>query len=93
MGWDVTPRCQPDVPFPFAKPNYPYGHVVVGNTPERFGRLAKAARDFVAGDPKHPPAVFVNAWNEWTEGSYLLPEEKYGTAYLKALKEALGREG
>ena len=91
MGWDVTPRCEHNVPFPFAKPTYPYGHIVVGNTPERFGRLCKAAADFVAANPKHPPAVFVNAWNEWTEGSYLLPEEKHGTAYLKALKQAFSR--
>jgi hypothetical protein len=91
MGWDVTPRCEHQVPFPFAKPNYPYGHVVVGNTPDRFGKLCKAAADFVAANPKHPPAVFVNAWNEWTEGSHLLPEEKYGTAYLKSLKQAFHR--
>ena len=63
---------------------------LVGSTPERFGRLCKAAADFVAADAKQPRAVFVNAWNEWTEGSYLLPEEKHGTAYLKALKQAFG---
>ena len=90
MGWDVTPRCEHKVPFPFGKPKYPYGHVVVGNTPERFGRLCKLAADHVATDPKRPPAIFVNAWNEWTEGSYLLPEEKHGTAYLKAMKQAIG---
>ena len=33
---------------------------------------------------------FINAWNEWTEGMYLLPEKKYGTAYLEALRDALG---
>jgi hypothetical protein len=88
MGWDVTPRCEHNVPFPFAKPKYPYGHIVVGNAPERFGRLCKLAAEHVAADSKRPPAVFVNAWNEWTEGSYLLPEEKHGTAYLKALQRA-----
>ena len=38
-----------------------------------------------------PFAVFLNSWNEWTEGSYLLPEEKYGTAYLDAIKRVFGR--
>ncbi len=88
MGWDVTPRCEKNVKFPFAKTNYPYTHVVIGNTPERFGRLCKLAAGFAASDAKRPPAVFVNAWNEWTEGSYLLPEGKHETAYLKALKQA-----
>ncbi len=88
MGWDVTPRCEHQIPWPFAKPNYPYCPVIVGNTPEQFGRLCNMAADAVAADPKRPFAVFVNAWNEWTEGSYLLPEEKHGTAYLKALARA-----
>ncbi len=93
MGWDVTPRCEHNVPFPFAKPNYPYGHIVLGNTPERFGRLCKLAAEFAAADGTRPPAVFINAWNEWAEGSYLLPEEKFGTAYLDALRQAFGGQG
>jgi hypothetical protein len=31
----------------------------------------------------------VNSWNEWTEGSALLPQEKYGDGYLRELKKAL----
>lgn len=91
MGWDATPRCEHQVPFPFAKRKYPYCQLVVGNNPERFERLCKLAADFIGNDRKHPPAVFVNAWNEWAEGSYLLPEEKYGTAYLQVLQQVFGR--
>ena len=33
---------------------------------------------------------FLNAWNEWTEGCYLLPEEQTGTARLEAIKRTFG---
>lgn len=97
MGWDVTPRCEKNLAWPFppapgdsAHP-YPYGPVVVGNTPAQFKNLCELARDYVVQTPSPSlNTVFINAWNEWTEGSYLLPEAQHGLAYLQAVKEVFG---
>jgi hypothetical protein len=96
MGWDASPRCRQDVPWPFPKSakgwhEYPYLHVVVGNTPELFEQLLRDAARHVEQDPRQPFAVLLNAWNEWTEGGYLLPEERYGTGYLEAIKRVFGQ--
>jgi glycosyl transferase family WbsX len=96
VGWDATPRCRPDIPWPFpisewsGRHAYPYCHVVVGNTHERFEQLLQDAAEHVKQDPRKPFAVLLNAWNEWTEGCYLLPEDRTGTARLKAVKRTFG---
>jgi len=99
-GWDASPRCRPDVAWPFPpspKPKqgheYPYLPVVVGNTPARFEQLLQDAQQFIRRDPQHPVAVIINAWNEWTEGGYLLPEELDGTAPLEAIQRVFGKSG
>ena len=85
-----------DVPWPFpvaptsGRHEYPYGPVVVGSTPERFEQLLRDAARHVERDPRQPFAVLINAWNEWTEGCFLLPEERTGTARLEAIKRTFG---
>ena len=88
MGWDASPRCiQSDK---FQLKDYPWTPVVVGNTPASFQKQLTEAKIFLDEyNPKHK-IVVLNSWNEWTEGSYLLPEKKYGDAYLKAIKAVFG---
>jgi hypothetical protein len=90
MGWDVTPRCRQDDTWPYPHKEYPYVPVVVGNTPALYEQLLQDARKQCEKDPKKPFGVLLNAWNEWTEGAYLLPEKRTGTQYLEAIKKVFG---
>ena len=85
-GWDASARCRVDEPFPWRVHKYPYMGIVHGATPEKFAKILREARRQALNDPKKPGAVLINAWNEFTEGSYLVPDEKNGSGYLDAVK-------
>ncbi len=63
------------------------GIVIENSTPDKFYSLMKVLCYLT--EKKGKEFVFVNAWNEWGEGMHLEPDEKYGYAYLEALKKAL----
>lgn len=63
------------------------GYMHIGANPEKFEYYLKKT---ISNIRKHgqEPVIFINAWNEWAEGAYLEPDEKYGYSYLEALKSA-----
>ena len=89
VGCDVTPRWHRGVSLPMDFRKLGYEPIIEGNTPEKFGRLCSLALEAAEKNDSQPKAIIINAWNEWTEGMYLLPEQQYGTGYLDELRNAL----
>ena len=77
VDWDNTPRKGAE------------GWVLRNASPslfrKNFERLFEKARRAGA------PFIFVNAWNEWAEGTYLEPDAEYETQYLEAIKAVVGK--
>lgn len=80
IGWDDTPR------FP-AKGIHDVVHY--NNKPQSFAALLSKAKKYADNHPEQPALITINAWNEWVEGSYLLPDMLNGYGYLEAVKEVI----
>lgn len=87
VGWDSSPRMAAQLPFvPGAYPAYP----VWDSSPDEFAEGLRRARRFVADHPTRHPIVTINAWNEWSEGSALLPDSDHGNGFLERILEVFG---
>ncbi|MBR4896879.1 MAG: glycoside hydrolase family 99-like domain-containing protein [Clostridia bacterium] len=78
VGWDNNPRHH-FLTLPVMK----------NNTPENFKKgleMAKAYSDAYNG----VPLITINSWNEWTEMSYLEPDDVWGYGYLEAIRDVFG---
>ncbi|MBQ6286366.1 MAG: glycoside hydrolase family 99-like domain-containing protein [Bacteroidales bacterium] len=74
IGWDNSPRTGQSA-------------VIRDNTPERFEGALRKAKSYVDARPNLHPLITINSWNEWTETSYLQPDDVYGYGYLDAVKK------
>lgn len=74
VGWDNSPRTGKSA-------------VVKNNTPDNFEKGLQMAKAFIDAHPKQAPLITINSWNEWTETSYLEPDNLYGYGYLDAVKK------
>ncbi len=77
-GWDNTAR------------KGKASNIFINANPENYelwlrGAVEKTQQRYI-GDER---LVFVNAWNEWAEGTHLEPDRKYGHSYLSATARAL----
>lgn len=75
VGWDCNPRFQSFRPG-----------IVKGNTPEAFEEGLRMAKNYIDTHDLAAPLITLNSWNEWTETSYLEPDDLYGYGYLEAIK-------
>lgn len=73
VGWDNTPR-------------FAWATRVTDRDPAVFQQALSEAKAFVAARPG-PRIITINAWNEWTEGSYLEPDTVFGERYLNSIRD------
>lgn len=76
-GWDNSARKDED------------SWIIRNSTPKRFGKHVE--RMLRCSEKLGNEYLFINAWNEWSEGAYLEPDERYGYAYLEELKRSIIR--
>ena len=85
VGWDNNVRFSDYVPG-----------VVVNNTPENFRNACEKIKAFadlsIQKGVMKAPFITVNSWNEWTETSYLEPDDLYGYGYLEEIKKVFVEE-
>lgn len=77
VDWDNTPR--------YAK----RAKIFKGASPERFEYWFDQLVKTTAQRPANERMIFLNAWNEWAEGTYLEPDTVHGYKHLQAVKRCL----
>lgn len=83
IGWDDSPR------FPHKGKE---DVVHYNKSPQSFAAFLQKAKEYCDQRPNQPNLITIFSWNEWVEGSYLLPDMKYGFGHLEAVKDVMSGE-
>jgi 2-polyprenyl-3-methyl-5-hydroxy-6-metoxy-1,4-benzoquinol methylase len=65
--------------------------ILHGATPEAYEKWLLAAAEHEARRRPDDGLVFINAWNEWAEGAYLEPDQRFGHGFLDATRRVFGQ--
>lgn len=89
-GWDSSPRTL--IHDRFEPIGYPWGPAFHAE-PQQFGQGMQFAKSWAQKrcDEQGCPPVLINAWNEWSEGAYLEPDQRYGFAKLQQVNATFAR--
>lgn len=77
--WDRTPRAGKN------------SEIVVDSTPDRFQETVEMAIELIRQKEPEHQLLFLKAWNEWGEGDYVEPDQKFGHGYIQAIRQAIGK--
>jgi hypothetical protein len=65
------------------------GLILRNSTPALFKKHLREAVCRVKDRADDERIVFLKAWNEWAEGNYVEPDQKWGRKYLEVIRDEL----
>jgi lipopolysaccharide biosynthesis protein len=84
LSWDNTARKGANA------------HIAANFSVTRYSQWLSANAERVSKDKRFSEdekLIFVNAWNEWAEGTHLEPDQKHGFGYLEATRRVMAQYG
>lgn len=96
MRYVINPHVDQENIFPSVIPNWDHsprsgrnGIILHHSTPAFFKDHCKEVFERIKHKPFDKRIVFIKSWNEWGEGNYMEPDQRFSSGYLQALKEAI----
>ena len=78
-NWDHSPRSGREA------------MILTDSNPEIFEEHVKEAVEIVKDKSEEHKIIFIKSWNEWAEGNYMEPDQRWGLKFLEALKRQVVR--
>ena len=75
--WDRTPRAGSKT------------EIVTSSSPDKFQHYTEQAIQIIANKQPEHQILFLKSWNEWGEGNYVEPDQKFGHGWLQAIGNAM----